>query len=78
MDRDERALNSNPKRLEELEVSCKVDAEYIYTKCVEMLDEKHHKGYSEENPIILSALMNSATQIFINKPRKNKYKEFSG
>lgn len=65
-----KAINSDVERLEEMENSVTIDAIYIFDKCKEVLDGKYGKGYSEKHPELTAALVNSATNIFIHKPRK--------
>ena len=63
-------MNEKIKRLDEMEQACVRDAEYIYQKCREVLNQKYgDEKFAENNPILLSALINSATNIFLHKPK---------
>ena len=63
-------LISDKERMAELENSCMIDIAYIYEKCVEFLNkENEDKEFAKKNPELLAALIKSATDIFIHKPR---------
>lgn len=63
-------MSKSIERLDEMEQACITDAAYIYQKCREVLNKKYNdENFSENNPILLSALIKSATEIFIHKPR---------